>query len=109
MKEWLKKTKESAVAFNTPAFWNCHGWKLGEYLAMGKAIISTELSNDLPEPLKHGVNIHFVENTSQAMSEAVEFIVSHPEYRKTLESGARAYWEKYGTPEASLRLMSISK
>jgi hypothetical protein len=29
---------------------------------MGKAIISTELSNDLPVPLEHGVNIHFVEN-----------------------------------------------
>ena len=46
--EWLDKTKRSSVVFNTPAFWDCHGWKLGEYLALGKAIISTPLSNDLP-------------------------------------------------------------
>lgn len=107
MKEWLRKTKESAVVFNTPAFWNCHGWKLGEYLAMGKAIISTRLSNDLPEPLTHGVNIHFVENNKQAFQDAVQLIVSTPEYRRQLEAGAKDYWEKYGTPEASLRLMGI--
>lgn len=109
MKEWLRKTKESALVFNTPAFWDCHGWKLGEYLAMGKAIISTKLSNDLPEPLVHGVNIHYVDNDERSMEEAVKYIVSHPDYRKTLEIGAREYWGKYGTPEASLRLLGISK
>ena len=41
--EWLQKTKRSALVFNTPAFWDCHGWKLGEYLALGKAIISSLL------------------------------------------------------------------
>ena len=62
MKKWMEKTKRSALVFNTPAFWDCHGWKLGEYLAMGKCIVSSKLSNDLPEPLEHGKNIHFVEN-----------------------------------------------
>lgn len=107
MAEWMHKTKESAVVFNTPAFWSCHGWKLGEYLAMGKAIISTPLSNDLPEPLAHGVNIHFVENDQQAIQDAVQYIISNPDYRRQLEAGAKEYWEKYGTPEASLRLMGI--
>ncbi len=109
MKEWMLKTKESAVVFNTPAFWNCHGWKLGEYLAMGKAIISTPLSNDLPEPLVHGVNIHFVENNQEAIQEAVQLIVSSPDYRRRLEAGAKEYWAKFGTPEASLRLMGIER
>lgn len=105
--EWIEKTKRSALVFNTPAFWNCHGWKLGEYLALGKCIISTKLSNDLPYPLAHGVNIHFVEETEEAMREAIEYILSHPEYRHKLEHGAREYWEKYGSPEASLRLLGI--
>jgi Glycosyl transferases group 1. len=105
MKEWMERTKRSAVVFNTPAFWDCHGWKLGEYLALGKAIVSTTLSNDLPAPLVHGENIHFVENSEEAMREAVEYIVTHPDYRKKLEQGARSYWEKYGTPEKSLELL----
>ena len=107
MKEWMEKTKRSALVFNTPAFWDCHGWKLGEYLAMGKAIVSTPLSNDLPAPLEHGKNIHFVENDKEAMKDAIQYIVTHPEYRMKLEQGAREYWDKYGTPRASLRLLGI--
>ena len=42
--DWIEKTKRSALVFNTPAFWDCHGWKLGEYLALGKCIVSTKLS-----------------------------------------------------------------
>lgn len=105
--QWIEKTKRSALVFNTPAFWDCHGWKLGEYLALGKCIVSTKLSNDLPHPLEHGKNIHFVEDTEESMREAVEYILAHPEYRHKLEKGARAYWEKYGTPEASLKLLGI--
>lgn len=105
--QWIEKTKRSALVFNTPAFWNCHGWKLGEYLALGKCIVSTKLSNDLPHPLEHGVNIHFVENTEESMREAIEYILAHPDYRHRLEQGAREYWEKYGTPEASLKLLGI--
>lgn len=104
---WLEKTKQSALVFNTPAFWDCHGWKLGEYLALGKCIVSTPLSNDLPCPLEHGVNIHFVENTEESMREAIEYILSHPEYRYKLEQGAKAYWNKYGAPQASLKLLGI--
>ena len=104
---WIEKTKRSALVFNTPAFWDCHGWKLGEYLALGKCIVSTKLSNDLPHPLEHGVNIHFVEKSEESMCEAVEYILTHPDYRHKLEKGAREYWETYGTPEASLKLLGI--
>ena len=108
-KEWIEKTKRSALVFNTPAFWDCHGWKLGEYMAMGKAIVSTPLSNDLPAPFEHGKHFHVVENSVESMKEAVEFIVSHPDYRKKLEKATREYWEQYGTPTASLRLLGIGK
>ncbi len=107
MKEWMEKTKRSVLVFNTPAFWDCHGWKLGEYLAMGKCIVSTKLSNDLPAPLEHGKHIHFVENSKEAMKEAIKYIIDHPDYRMRLEQGARTYWETYGTPIASLKLLGI--
>ena len=75
--------------------------------ALGKCIISTQLSNDLPYPLEHGKNIHFVENSEQAMRDAIEYIIAHPEYKHRLEQGAREYWSQYGTPEASLKLLGI--
>ena len=108
-KTWLQKTKQSAHVFNTPAFWDCHGWKLGEYLALGKAIVSTPLSNDLPAPLTHGVNIHFVEDDIDSMQAAINYIINNPDYKERLEQGARAYWASYGTPEKSLELIGIHR
>lgn len=108
--EWLDKTKRSSVVFNTPAFWDCHGWKLGEYLALGKAIISTPLSNDLPTPLIHGENIHFVDDNVESIRSAVEMIVNDKSYREKLEHGARQWWDKYGTPEKSVeRVLAFLK
>ena len=104
---WLQNTKRSALVFNTPAFWDCHGWKLGEYLALGKAIISTPLSNDLPVPLTHGVNIHYVDDSVDSMKAAISYIIEHPLYKEQLEQGARDYWAAYGTPEKSLELIGI--
>lgn len=106
--DWVYATKMSLLVFNTPAFWDCHGWKLGEYLAMGKCMISTALSNDLPAPLIHGKHIHYVENTPESMQEAIEYIHSHPEYRQQLEQGAIEYWKEYGTPIKSLQLLGIN-
>ena len=105
--EWLQKTQKSVCVFNTPAYWQCHGWKLGEYMALGKAIVSTPLSNDLPAPLLHGEHIHIVENSQEAMCEAVSFILTHPDYRQRLETNIQSYWQQYGTPEASLHLLGI--
>jgi hypothetical protein len=104
---YLEKIKASILVFNTPAFWNCHGWKLGEFLCLGKAIISTALYNDLPAPLIHGVHIHYVNDDQESMREAILLIVNNYHYRTTLEIGARKYWEEYGTPDKSLMLLGV--
>jgi glycosyltransferase involved in cell wall biosynthesis len=98
-KQYIKKTMRSLFVFNTPSVWGCHGWKLGEFLAMGKAIISTKLYRDLPEPLIHGENIHYV-NNEQELYEAIEKIRTNNEYRHHLERGAKQYYEKYCSPKS---------
>ncbi|MBQ8704589.1 MAG: hypothetical protein IJ524_09490 [Bacteroidales bacterium] len=103
----LNKTKESTLVFNTPAYWDCHGWKLGEYMALGKAILSTPLSNDLPSPLVHGHHIHFTGVTQEEMVEDIKYMLSHPDYRHRMEANVHDYWLQHGTPEASLKLLGI--
>lgn len=105
VKEYLEKTRKSILAFNTPFSNGSHGWKLGEFMALGKAIVSLPLVNDLPEPLVHGENIHFVENNVEAIKEAILKIKNDDDYRAKLEKGAREYWEKYGTSTKSLELL----
>ena len=103
----LNKTKESTLVFNTPAYWDCHGWKLGEYMALGKAILSTPLSNDLPAPLIHGNHIHTTGASTEEMTEAIKYMLAHPNYRHQLEANIHDYWQQYGTPAASLKLLGI--
>ena len=103
----LAKTKESTLVFNTPAYWDCHGWKLGEYMALGKAILSTPLSNDLPAPLIHGKHIHITGATQEEMADSMKYILSNKEYRHQLEANIYDYWQHYGTPDASLKLLGI--
>jgi hypothetical protein len=73
---------------------------------MGKAIISTPLSNDLPAPLIHGESIHIVQN-QQELIDAINLLNRDSEYRNKLEYGAREYFKKYVSPDASIKLLGI--
>jgi hypothetical protein len=98
--EYLRRTARSAVAFNSPAVHDCLGWKLGEYLALGKAIISIAINRQLPVPLVHGEHLHLVADDDDAMSAAVEQLTTDHEYRRHLETGARQWYERYLRPRA---------
>lgn len=100
--EYLTKTKKSLFVFNTPAVHECHGWKLGEYIAMGKAIISTPLSNQLPEDMEHGKHIHIVTNTEE-INDAVSVLAKNHSYCKTLEDGVKSYYQNHASPEAVIK------
>ena len=105
--DYIRKTKESTLVFNTPSVCECHGWKLAEYLCMGKAIISSPLCRDLPSPLVHGVNIHFV-NDENEIYDAVIRIKNDADYRHRLEQGARMYYEQWLAPERIInRILAI--
>lgn len=96
-KTYLKNTQKSLFVFNTPAVHNCHGWKLGEFLCMGKAIISTPLVNELPIPLEHGKHIYFV-SSEQNIEDAVTFLLEDKNFRHQLEKNAKMYYEDYVSP-----------
>lgn len=98
-RDYLRRIKRSAVVFNTPAVHDCLGWKLGEYLALGKAIISTPLGRVMPGDFISGEQIHIVTDDSEAaFGDAVELLLSDRPYREHLERSARRYWEEYLTP-----------
>jgi hypothetical protein len=97
--EYLTRLKASAVAFSTPAVHRCLGWHLGEFLALGKAIISLPLTRKMPEPLVHGKHVHYVDGSIGSIREAVRLICQNREYRGELERNARIYYEKCLAPK----------
>lgn len=95
---WIERTIASTVAFNNAAVWGCLGWKLGQYLALGKAIISTPLHNVLPEPLIHGRHLHVVGDPDEFPA-AIEHLRTDGNYRRELERGALSYWHRWLAPK----------
>ena len=106
-RRWLQLTRSSAVVLNTPGVCGCLGWKLGEYLALGKAIISTPIQRQLPADLEHGTHIHVVDGSEDSMRDAIQRITCDGAYRLRLEVNSRAYFDRYVNPQAAIqRLVS---
>lgn len=108
--DWIAKSQRSSIVFNTPAVFGSLAWKLPEFLALGKAIISTPLARSLSVPLVHGQQIHFVEGSVASMREAVSLICRDDDYRATLEQGARAYYLRYLQPARAVgRILALAE
>ena len=97
--EYIAKTRKSFCVFNTPAVRDCHGWKLPEFLAMGKAIITTPLSNDLPVELVENQDLLIV-NNEKDLQKAIESLLYDKALRQKLEQSARQYWDKIANPKS---------
>ena len=101
-KQYNYKTKVSPLVFNTSSMHGCLGWKLAEYLCMGKAIISTPLNNIMPGNFIHGTHYHLVDNEDE-IGVAIDYLLDNKEYRQMLEQNARKYFEKYLSPESVIQ------
>lgn len=97
--DYIKKTKRSLCVFNAPSVGLCHGWKLAEYLCMGKAIISIPLTRALPAPIE---SLRIVNNPAE-LREALEDIRCNDTLRKDMERASRSYYEKWLAPKAVMK------
>jgi glycosyltransferase involved in cell wall biosynthesis len=103
MAYYLEKIKNSALVFNTPAVKSCHGWKLAEYLCLGKAILTTPLSRELPKLLQEGKDVIFTNGSIDDITIKVNTILSDSELRQTLETQAKQYFEYYLAPQVVIK------
>lgn len=88
--------------YNVPSCLNCHGWKLGEFLAMGKPIISAPLYNELPGDAKR---MMLYVDSEKELEDAIVLLTKNVEKRKMLEANALTYYEKYVSPEAVIKYL----
>jgi hypothetical protein len=105
--EYIQKTQESFVVFNTPAVRECHGWKLPEFLSMGKAILSTPILNDLPSPLIDGIHFCEVHNEHEMRCKLNE-LKNDVKFRTSLQNSARQYWDEVACPEIVVKSILLN-
>lgn len=97
--EYIKKTICSTLVFNTPAVGGCHGWKLAEYLALGKCIISTPLNNIMPGDWSSGT--HYIQvNRAIELEEVICNLKDNKNKRAHLKKNALHYYNDYLSPTA---------
>lgn len=99
MREYLVKTYRSSFVFNTPAVDGCHGWKLGEYLAMSKAIISMSLNNYMPGDFENQ-GICLFASCKKDIEDLIKELLENPQIRKKMKKRAHIYYEKYLSPDS---------
>lgn len=101
--EYVRKVQESYISFNTPAYFDCHGWKLPEYISMGKVILSTPFVNELPQPLKHKENIYFTTDHSvESIKSALLELIEDKEIYANVKRGVKQYWQEYMCDKKSI-------
>lgn len=105
--DYIMKTKKSTIVFNTPSVKGCHGWKLGEYFAMGKAIISMPLENLMPNELEQNKDVAFV-STDADIEDKIKEIFSNDNFRHELERSASKYFERYLSPIAVINRIILA-
>lgn len=99
---YLKALKKAGFVINTPAVHDCLGWKLGEYLALGKTIISLPLGRAMPGDFIVGKHYHEIKEIGE-LENAVNEIVINESYRSNLAKNAKMYYDSYLGPENSIR------
>lgn len=102
MKKYLKKIKQSVMVFNSPAVCGCHGWKLGEYLALGKAIISMPLSHEMPGdfiPAKH----YMLVKNEKEIEGMIKCLMQNRILRDKLKKNASLYFDQYLEPKVVVK------
>ena len=106
MDEYIENTKKSSFVFNTPAVKSCHGWKLAEFMCLGKAIISTPLSREMPEEFVDKKHVLFTDGTQTDLNEKIEFLFSNLVFRSSLEAEVKNYFANYLSPVSVIRTLN---
>lgn len=105
MAKYIINTKKSAFVFNTPAVQDCHGWKLGEYFALGKAIISTPLSNVLPGNGKHIIK---TVDSRFELEKCILYLYNNQEEIQRMEKESKNYFNSYLSPSSVINRILTS-
>lgn len=106
MSAYLNRIKKSDIVFNTPAVLNCHGWKLGEFLAMGKVILSTSFYNQMPVKLVDKDNILFLDKANEnEMSQKLHEILHSENLQLHLKNQSKLYFQTYLQPKKVIERM----
>jgi hypothetical protein len=101
-KNYLKLMKQSSICITTMGLHGSNGWKLGEYVAGSKAIVTEKLQYAVPGDFCAGEN-YLEFSTPDECIEAVEQLVENAEMRFSMMLNNYNYYQNYVRPDQLIR------
>jgi len=95
---YLTTVRESDICITTTGLHGSIGWKLGEYVALGKAIVSERLEHTVPGRFAAGVN-YLEFRTPEDCVAMTDELFCNPGKRQAMRARNRAYYEHYLRPD----------
>lgn len=109
LRQYLTKVHQSSFVFNTPAVHGCLGWKLGEYFALGKAIISTSYDRVIPNATLEDFVITVPNDNAFLQHEIEQILQNRSEELVQKAAKAQEYFKAYLAPKKVIERIHLYK
>jgi hypothetical protein len=98
-RDYLARLRGFSICVATTGLSDSIGWKFGEYLAFGKAIVCEPMKFELPGPMAAGRN--FLEfTTPEGCAARVGELLEDDAARERMMADNAAYFAEFGAPDA---------
>lgn len=106
---YLKLLHASDIAIGSTGLHDSIGWKTGEYVAAGKAIVNEMLCYEVPGDFSEGVNYLSFDGPDVCMDH-VKYLLNHPDAVLAMKRNNRRYYDLYLAPDKMIeRTLAIAE
>jgi len=98
-RRYIDLVKASAVVISSAGLLGSNGWKLGEYVSLGKAIISEPITTRLPGKFENGVHYQSYTSVDDCMDKVTNLLNS-PEEINSMSVSVAEYYASFLEPKA---------
>lgn len=95
---YLNKMKNSAICIATMGLHQSIGWKFAEYVAASRAIVTEDITYQLPGNIREGQN-YLVFKTPEACVEQINYLIQHEDLRYQMMKANQDYYQNYVRPD----------
>ena len=95
---YLRQLDRSLIAVTSEGLHRSNGWKLPEYIAAAKCIVTEPLAYELPEPLVRGKNLLSFHTPAECVT-ACETLLDHPDLAQEMRHENERYYRAFLRPD----------
>lgn len=99
---YLELVNNASIVISTTGLLKSNGWKLGEYIALGKCIVSEPIHTQLPGSFAVGKNYREFSNEESCVTE-IQHLLANPDLITAMEAANSDYYRHYLAPAAMMK------